>query len=480
MATSLLTLLKPLEFDQALQTMLAYFQKEGFPTSAWQDGGTDLTRVQADATMVVDFVTNQIPAIAGGSLLDYAPNYPGWTALTADQIFDLEQLSAVFTVGNVSAINVSGTSYSISPSNPLVIAFNASGKRYKSTGTFTIAPNTTTPLIQMQAEFAGASYVDPSNSGDISIVSPSMPGVSIANPSSGFTSVTHTGSGTGTTVPSGSPALAHTVVISINATSDATPANVSYAVDGQPAVNAGAVSSLSNIGGTGINIAFNNGASGVSWAEGDTYEFQTPASWITSQGADAQSDISLADDCRNRWASLSAAPTENLYVLLAKRTPTVGAQVTQAFVVPDAVVNNKVNIVIAGPGGVLPSTTIQTIQDYITPWARGTDIPVVQSPSTTPVTITAAIVALASLITSVQTAVQTAILDYIASISVNGTVEIGEIIAIIRPITGVRRIDVSSVTINGVADDLELGSPTTFVLPAYPPTLALTWSTVTS
>lgn len=486
---TLAQLLKSLTFDQNLTTLIAYYQKVGFPTSSWQDFDTDLTRSQAFATAITDAVTNQVPAIAGGSLLDYAPNYPGWTALTAAQIFSLTQLAATYTVGNVLATNSSGSAYTFSPSNPLIIAFAASGKRYKSTGSGTIPANGTL-TIQVQAEFAGASYVDPSNSGDISIVTPSMPGVAITNPSTTFTAITHTGSGLGTVVPTGSPALAHSVLVTVLATSTAGPPNFSYSIDAQTPVSS-TLASLSNIGGTGINIALNDGAGGVSWVEGDTYEFTTPASWITSQGADTQEDLSLADDCRNRWATVRivdsgtitdtedrlAPPTMNFYKLLAKRTPTIGAQVTEVFVVPDATINNKVNIIVAGPGGVLPSATITAIQNWITPWARGCDIPVVQSPTTTPVTIALSATALVSQLAAATAAATTALLDYIASIHVNGTIELGEVIAIVRSTTGVARINVASVLINGVAADLVLGGPTSYVLPAYPPTLNITWAT---
>lgn len=491
---TLAQLLTPITFDQTMATLLAYYQKVGFPTSSWQEFDTDLTRTQAFATAITDLATNQVPAIAGGNLLDYAPNFPGWTQLTAAQVFSLSALEATYTVGNILATNASGAAYTFSDASPIIIAFEASGNRYLSVGSGTIPANGTL-TIQVKAEFAGAKYVDPSNSGDINIgdiniVTPSMPGVTITNPSTAFTDVTHTGSGLGTVVPSGSPALAHSVVIAVLSTSTNGPVNLSYSIDAQTPVNTTA-SSLTNIGGTGINIALNDGTGGVSWVEDDSYEFSTPASWITSQGADAQSDVSLASDCRNRWATVRivdsettepnedrlAPPTKGFYELLAKRTPNIGAQVTQVFTVPDATINNKVNIVVAGPGGVLPAATIAAIQEWITPWARGCDIPIVQSPTTTPVMIALAATAFVSQLAAAQAAVSTALLDYIAGIVVNGTIELGEIITIVRSTAGVARINVASVLINGVAADLVLGSSTTFVLPQYPPTLNIAWST---
>lgn len=469
-------LLQKLTFEQALAMLLAYYQKVGFPTSSWQDFDTDLTRTEAFATVMVDVVGNQIPAIAGGSLLDYAPNYPGWMPLTAKQFFNLDVLEATYTFGNFVVTNSSGASYPFSDASPITFAFASSGNRYLSVGSGTI-PAHGSLTIQVRAEFAGAKYVDPSNSGDLSVVTPSMPGVTVTNPSTPFTGVTQTGSGTGSLTLGGSPTLAHSVLLTILATSTNGPVSVEYSLDAQTPISLGTVSSVTNLGGTGINITFVDGASGVSWVEDDTFEFSTPASWITSQGADEQADLSLADDCRNRWSTLSEVPTQNYYALLAKRTPGVGAQVTQVYVVPDATINNKVNIVVAGPGGVLPAPTITTIQQWINPWARGTDRPVVQSPTTIPLTIAASAIASSQQLAAAQAAVSTALLDYVAAIPVNGVVELGEIITIIRSTAGVLRVNVSSVLINGAATDLTLGGPGLFVLPQYPPTINITWST---
>lgn len=481
MAETLQSLLVEMTFEEAVTAVLAYYQAQGFETSAWQDFGTDKTRAQAIAKLMQDVATNQVPAIAGGSLLDYSPNYPGWTALTAKNFFNLDPSAAVWTVGGMAFVNSSGASYTYSPTNPITVAFGASGRRYTSVGSGTVTNGTTTSVV-MQAENPGAAYVDPSNSGDISIVTPSMPGVTVTNPSQPYSSITHVGSGTGTLQLIGSPSDRHSVQIIIGATSAGNPATVSYSLDGQSPVLLGAVSSIGNLAGTGVNIVFVQGASGVSWVGGDTYSFSTGASWITSQGADLQSDLSLVDDCRNRWGSLAEAPTESLYKLLAKRTPGVGAQVTQVYVVPDSVINNKVNVVISGPGGVLPSATIALVQAWITPWARGCDNPVIQSPTTTPVTIAATVTALASQLTAVQAAVTASLNSYIASIAVNGTIKLSAIEALLvpNPLTGVGGVpgltDLSGLTINGVASNLALGSSTTFVLPAYPPTLNITYN----
>jgi hypothetical protein len=471
MTTTLASLLQSLTEQQAFQLMLAYYQAAGFPTTAWQQGGADLARSQAFATALSSVVTNYIPAFAGGSLLDYAPNYPGWTALTAQQIFSITPNPATFTQGYILATNVSTTPYTFSPTSQLIAAFQTSGKRYLSQGSGTI-PASGSLLILFQAENPGASYADPSNSAGLTLVTP-LPGVTLTNPSTNFSAITHVGSGTGSLTLSGSPVGAHAIVIYVTVTTSAAPAFLSYSLDGAAQVSLGSVSSVTNLAGVGINITLVNGGSGTSWVNGDTYSFSTPAPWITSQGANAETDVAAAQRCRNRWASLAAIPTSSLYALLAQSTPSVGAQVTQVFIVPDATINNKVNIIVSGPGGVLPPATITLIQAFISPYARGCDNPVVQSPTTTAITLAALVTASASQLTAVQAAITTALNNYIAGIGVNGTLRIATIIDLIMNIAGV--IDCTGVTLNGAAANLTLGSPSTFVLPVYPPTLSISY-----
>lgn len=470
---SLSSLLTTVSEQQAFQALLQYYQVAGFPTTTWEPGDIDETRMQAFAAAINAYVTNYLPAVAGGSLLDYAPNYPGWTALTAQQIYNLLQNAATNTAGTMTATNVATTPYAFS-AGQLYAVFGTSGNRYINTSSGTIPASGSLAGIAFQAENPGAAYNDPSNSGDITLVTP-LPGVTMSNPAGSFSGITHTGSGTGTITLGGSPVGGHSVQVNITATSASSPASVSYNLDGAPAVSVGQVSSFA-VGGTGITVTLVNGASGTSWVQGDTYSFSTPGSWITSQGADAETDLALAQRCRNRWASLSLVPTASLYQLLAQSTPDVGAQVTQVSVVPDLYVNNKINVIVSGPGGVLPSATISLIQNYITPRARGCDSPVVQSPTTEAITIAGTVTANASQLTNAQGAVTTALQDYVAGIPVNGTLRISAIIELIMLVSGV--IDVTGLTINGSAVNLTLGAVSTYVLPAYPPTLNLTWQTL--
>jgi hypothetical protein len=471
--TTLADLLAPQSVSSLFQTLLGVYQAQGFPVTAWQVGGVERTRLMAIATGLSDVSGSFVPAIAGGSLLDYSPNYPGWTALTAEQLFDLAQNLAGFTFGNIVATNAAASSYAFT-AGQVTFVFGTSGRRYINTGSGTIPASgggsLTIPVI---AENAGSIYIEPSSSANITLVTP-LPGVTLTNPATTYASTTgtHGGSGTGIITASGSPVGPHGLVVNIVTTGQAGVASISYSLDGAAFVAAGAVSSITNVGGTGIDITLSNGSINPSFVAGDTYSFTTPGSWITSQGSDIETDVNLATRCRNRWSSLSNIPTQSLYQFLATSTPSVGSQVTSCTVVPDPFVNDKVNVVVAGPGGVLPGPTITAIQNYITPRRRGCDNPIVQSPSTLAVTYAFTYTVPVAQADTAASAVVTALNAYTANIPVNGTIRIADIIQIVMDVDGV--VDCSSVTVNGVAANLVLGGVGLFVLPAYPPTINAT------
>jgi hypothetical protein len=469
-ADTLAQLLQAQSVEQITQILLGVYQTAGFPVQSWQPLGVEQTRVLAIATLIADASSTQIPAIAGGGLLDLAPNVPGWTTLLADN-YNLTPNGAVSTQGNI-VINIPSGTVNYTPSN-LIVTFGATGNRYAAltSGTLSAGNNT----LMVQAESPGSAYSDASNSGALTLVTP-IPGAVITNPAAQFSAVAHIGSGTGSIVPSSSlspPYPPHQVVINIltTATSGST-CSWSYSIDsGTAVIVTGA--SASNIGGTGINIALVDGTN-TSFVTNDEYIFSTPGSWITQQGANGETDTALAQACRNKWASLTYIPSTFLYQLLATRTPGVGAQVTQVIVSTDPIVNNKVNIIIAGPAGVLPPAVIALVQAFISPAARGTDRPVVGSPSQLPIVIAGTVTCSAGTQSVTQSAINVTLTEYVQGGGINPTLRLAKISELIMDQAG--SIDASGLTINGVAANLVLGSATSFVIPSGP-TISLTYVT---
>lgn len=434
---------------------LTVYQANGFPTQAWQPGGTERTRLMAFSTMLADVMSNYIPTYTGAGFLDYATGL--WLQLTAQELYNLIYNSAGFTQGNILLTCASGVSGQTVAAGNLKATFQASGLSYLNVNPVVIPAGPGSVSGLFQAEFAGAKYADQSNSGAIFLTTP-IPGVTLTNPASTYSGVTHTGSGSGTLSLSGSPSVPHSVQVTVTATQvGGTNPSVSYTLDG-------VTSSVAALTAAGITIGFVAGVSGTSWVLTDTYVFTSPGSWITQQGNDQETDLALATRCRNRWASLSAIPTSSLYQLLATSAPTYGAQVTQCIIVPDGTINNKVNIVVAGPAGVLPALTITGLQTFISPRARGCDSPVVQSPTSLNVTLAGTITCLATQQSTVQTAVQTAMTNLVNAAGINGTIRIAAIIDAIMNISSV--VDCTGVTINGVAANLVMGSSSSFVLPS--------------
>lgn len=475
MTVALSTLLTPQTQAQLFNIALSTYSANGFPVTAWQPLGVERTRLMAFTTALADVVANYIPTYTGANFLDYAVG--AWLQLTAQERYNIIFNPAVFTQGTLVLTAASGVGTQTVAAGALTANFAGSGNRYQNVSSVVIPNGPGTVLATFQAIAAGASYNDASNqaAGQITLVTP-IPGVTLTNPAATFSGVTHVGSGTGTATPSGSPTAPNSVSISITSTGQLGVATFSYSINGAAAVAGGVTAAtVTNLGGTGITITFANGASGTSFVNGDSYSFTNPGSWITQVGANQETDSALAQRCRNRWASLSNVPTQSLYQLLATSTPNVGAQVTQCQVIADSIINNKVNIVVSGPGGVLPAATITTIQNYITPRARGCDNPVVVSPTTTPITIGGTVTVLASQYTTATNAITTALQNYIAAAPVNTTLRVSTIVELIMQISGV--VDATGITINGAAANLTLGSSTTYVLPAYPPTVSLSYVT---
>ena len=456
--------------------MLGYLASVGFPVQSWQPGGAERTRIMAFATATADISGNYIPQAAAGGFLDYA-SLP-WLQLTAAELYNLVYNPATQTVGTVAITPVAGAGpYTYSPGQ-LIAVFAASGRRYINTGSGTIAAGPATTNVTFAAELTGSAYNDSSNAnpnaGALITLATPLPGVTLNNPAGTFSPVSVLGSGTGSMTAGGTSLYPHQVIARADTTGAAAVFSWSYSLDGAPFVSYG-IGNAVNLGGTGINLTFTDGATPASFVAGMTLSVQSPGSWITSQGTDVESAVLLAQRCRNRWASLSTIPTNGLYQLLATSTPVVGGQVTQIVVQPDAFINNQVNIIVAGPAGVLPVATVAAIQAYISPRVPITDKPVVLSPSTLLVTIGGLVTVSASQRASAVAAIQVALTNYVAATNINGTLRIAAIIDAVMNVTGV--VDVSGVTINGAAVNLVLGSATSFVLPLIQP-LALGYTTV--
>ncbi len=473
MTTTLADLITTMTQEELFNQLLALYAAEGFPTTSWQTGDVDRTRTMAISSVLQQISADYIPNITAGGLLALAAALPnrGWLDILAAQNFGVPVNDATNTVGNIT-LTAGTAGYTVS-AGQLTISFPSTGNRYINTTGGTLSASGTL-VVTVRAENAGADYNDPSSS-TISIVTPALPGVVATNTATTFSTVSHVGAGTGTITPGGSPTAPHQVIVRVDETGASAPVSWSYSLDGSPFISVGIVTTGTDLGGTGINVTLVDGMSGTSFVEDDEYLFNAPGSWITTQGSDEETVIALAQRCRNSLRLQAAIPTNGYYEYLATSTPDVGSQVTQVIVLPDPEINNRVNIIVAGPGGVLPGDTITALQEYIAPRAIGTDTPTVTSPSQTNITYAATITVPAAVLAAAQDAADTAMVNYTSDAGINPTLRIAKVTELIMEIAGA--IDVSGVTINGSSSNVVLGSSTSYVVATFLAT-DFTWITV--
>lgn len=471
MATSLSALLTELSVEQIFNILLGVYKANGFPVESWQEGGTERTRLMAYATALNNVSSIYIPAIAGGGFLDYANT--DWLRLTAFELYEIIYNKASFTKGNIkltSSASAGPFSFAV---GELLIAFADTGHRYSNDTSISLASNSNT-TVQFQAEFAGSAYSDASD-GVITLVS-AFPGLTATNPSTSYSDVGHTGAGSGTLTLGGSPVGPHFVIAKILSSGFSSTALWSTSLDGAPYVDQMAAVTVTNLGGTGINITRVDNPPSTSFVDGDIYTFATPGSWITTQGADDESDSSLANRCRERWSTLSPIPTLNFYTLLATSVPGVLGQVAQVLVFQDTIINNQVNIVVSGPAGPLDPSIISTIQDYINPRVPITDLPVVVSPTTFDVALAGTVTVTASQLATAKAEINSAMAKYVNESGINPTIRLARIEQLVMDITGV--IDITGLTINTVAANLVIGSTSAFYVPVLTTSDPFTYITV--
>ncbi len=460
--------------EQVYARVIAYLQDEGFPVTDWEVGGVERTRAKAFTKSLADLVSSVIPTITAGGFVDYAVD--AWLRLLAKQRYDLDFNEKTYTKGAMLlACSASAGPHTIAAEQ--LIARFSSGNRYINTTGGVLASGGTLELAWRSEEkndsVNGNNYIDPSD-GTIELVTP-LTGVTVTNPASTFSEdpvgVT-SGTSTGTVDLSGTPDGSYQITIRIDSDGQSGEASWSYSINGASFVDAGELASLADIGGTGITVTLVDGATDPSFFEGDTFTFATPGSWITEQGTDIESNTALASRCRNRWPSLAArsttSPTLGYYDLLAREA---SSQVTQTRVVTDGTINNKVFVIVAGQGGVLPPGVIIDVQEYVDARIHITDYPVVISPTPRAINLAAVITLERSKRTAALAAGEAAIRTYINSVGINGVVRLAALIDILMDIDGI--IDVQGLTINGSAANLQLPVTTAaYELPQWTEDLA--------
>ena len=205
--------------------------------------------------------------------------------------------------------------------------------------------------------------------------------------------------------------------------------------------------------GAAYNVPLSTSLTLVTPLPGVTAQFTDLGSgdWKTTQGADEESDASLRDRCRRRWATIGLQKTQAAYEFLATNAkdasghPVLG--VTKAFVDdtnprgPDTV-----DVYLAGDdGGITDAPTIAAVRTYVRDrQAASADVNVVGATNDT-VALAAAVTVPAGTTAAVQAALSMALAEYQKGLAIGAPVYRAKLIELIED-AGATNVNIGTMT----------------------------------
>jgi phage-related baseplate assembly protein len=166
--------------------------------------------------------------------------------------------------------------------------------------------------------------------------------------------------------------------------------------------------------------------------------------WITSAGADDESDASLRARCRARWGTLGRGANDAAYRYLARTGHAYETSVTRAYVVWGAG-DGTLTVYLAGPSGAVNNTVVTAVQAWIDENKPGTDSATVASVVNVPVTVAGTIYLPAAYDTTANRTLATDALGaYFAGLDVGQDPDLGAIYHALYSAAGITDIDLTS------------------------------------
>ena len=164
--------------------------------------------------------------------------------------------------------------------------------------------------------------------------------------------------------------------------------------------------------------------------------------WITTSGADVESDASLRSRCRARWGTLGRGATDAAYEYIARTGHGVEAQVTRAQVVWGAG-DGTLTVYLAGPSGAVASPAVATVAAWVDDNKPGTDNPTVTSATAIPIVLLATATVAAASDSAANRALATAALaSYVASLDIGEDVDLGRLYHCFYSAAGILDVDI--------------------------------------
>jgi uncharacterized phage protein gp47/JayE len=174
MTYSLAELTTPLTPDEVEDAIYKALGVRGAKTTAWKPGSVVRTII-AGTSIVLSGFSELSAAIASGGFLDLATG--SWLTLVAQYVFGVERQTGTFATGEVTLTNTSGSNYS-GGADDLIVQNSTTGKEYRSTGAWSVAPFSTAD-VDVRAVEAGADSTSPP--GEIDTLVTTLGGVTVSN-----------------------------------------------------------------------------------------------------------------------------------------------------------------------------------------------------------------------------------------------------------------------------------------------------------
>lgn len=194
--------------------------------------------------------------------------------------------------------------------------------------------------------------------------------------------------------------------------------------------------------GSAYNLANNTALTLLTPLPGVTVSNPDPGNgtgtWITVQGADAESEPSLVSRCQARWPGLGGGANIPVYQAWAlAASPTV----TRAQVLENTPSGGQVTIYCAGTSGASPSADVTTVNAYIQPLRPLCVTVNVLAATNNPFTVSGTVNVKAASKTSAQATWATNLAAYSAGLPIGATVYNSKIVDLIQSIPGVQNIN---------------------------------------
>jgi hypothetical protein len=225
----------------------------------------------------------------------------------------------------------------------------------------------------------------------------------------------------------------------------------------------GVAGSVVNAGGSGITLTLTDNGGSPAFVAGTLYFIRTPGTDVISLGRDDETPPELGARCRGiipligfpkdaNGIILPLSPTENGYEALVR---SMSDQIVTVLVSISATIANRIDIIIAGQGAVLPSSVIASVQLGLDALGMLTDDPLVQSPTPREINIkgepavsnVTSIHVKAAQLVAAQLSLQNAFASYFGStdmsspLGVNGKIKRARLVSLISDTAGVTETD---------------------------------------